>query len=68
MKNKSWILLLMVLLVPACTPVRVTVCPEYPVPSQHVVDKLHPVMEEDVEVKGWFNQLYRLQLKLEDCK
>lgn len=42
------------------------VCPEFPVPSEEVVDRLEEL--NDPAVNDWGNRLLRLQEKLEVCR
>ena len=69
LKKIKWsILVAVTLLLAGCATPVVRVCPEYPVPNQHVIEKLTPMVLEDKEVNTWFNDLHKLQMKLELCQ
>lgn len=43
-----------------------SVCPDFPTPSQNVLDRIKSL--ENSEVDEWIIQLYKLNLKLKVCK
>jgi hypothetical protein len=44
------------------------VCPEYPLPSEHVMEVMDKLAQEDREVWEWGNRLYDLCVKLGTCE
>ena len=43
-----------------------SVCPTFPVPEQEVVEMVQDLGSEAVD--SWMVELYKLQLKLEECR
>lgn len=48
-----------------CTKV-ISVCPDFPPPSQEVLDEIKSLQNEEVD--EWIKDLYRLNLKLQYCQ
>ena len=43
---------------------RISTCPEFPSPNEHVKVTLHELSKTDQDLKDWLNDLLRLKRKL----
>lgn len=67
-------ILMLTILVTGCagrTPIiinpEIDLCPEFPLPSERVIQIINAQSESDMEMKFWFNDIRRLKEKLDRC-
>jgi len=58
---------MLIALLASCATAPRSSCPSFPLPSEHVQQKLDKLSEEDREVWEWGNKLYVLCQQLGDC-
>jgi len=59
-------IVLMILTMQGCGNKNNTICPNYPKPTQSVLDRIKSL--NDVNVDNWMIEQYKLNLKLGVCK
>ena len=52
----------------SCTGKTSSICPPFPVPSEHVATVLDDMAEQDKEVDEWLQKIRVLYLQLEACQ